>query len=505
MAIATIRFKVVNHGNFLPVQGATVSSGGASASTASDGTTTLKVTIGLTNQFTVAAPTYLTKSDWITFSETDVNTLYLDRDPKYFANWTKLVDSKTNQPIAGATIYINSSRAGTSDSTGAVWVTGPVGAVSVRVTGTGYDSTFPQTATGPQGFPAQLSVTATPPSPQHLTLTAGAATAATAGCTLFFATAAAGGPAAEQLTCANGQATTANTYLPGQYLVTASQTGYTSSDTPLTVTAGVTQYAVQPPILDAAASNVKAGDAQKVPANGGSVSAGPTTASSGIATLTSTPPDYEWIYPNSQDGKYFTATQARIYVGNLFMDELVQIQFTYQGNRIPIYGYSSELADGFGTGRRLVQGQLALNFVTEGYLYTVLKEFAKMASNRPASVQDANIADLTTTVQQYQTLAAQKDDQTDQLQALSIKIQSLADSLGPSGLDLYTAGRTVSTQSKSPLALSIPFDIRFELTGAGRTVTKIIRNCLLTANDQVYDQSGSTLLDAYGFVARSLD
>ena len=39
MAIATIRFKVVNHGNFLPVQGATVSSGGASASTASDGTT----------------------------------------------------------------------------------------------------------------------------------------------------------------------------------------------------------------------------------------------------------------------------------------------------------------------------------------------------------------------------------------------------------------------------------------------------------------------------------
>jgi hypothetical protein len=51
--------------------------------------------------------------------------------------------------------------------------------------------------------------------------------------------------------------------------------------------------------------------------------------------------------------------------------------------------------------------------------------------------------------------------------------------------------------------LNIPFDIHCELTGAGRTVERILRNCLLISNEQVYDQSGQTLLDCYGFVARS--
>jgi len=78
--------------------------------------------------------------------------------------------------------------------------------------------------------------------------------------------------------------------------------------------------------------------------------------------------------------------KAQLYIGNLFIDELNSLQFTYQGNRFPMFGYCSRSADAFGTGRLLVQGQLAINFVTEGYLYTVLKEFSKI-NTQPVQLQ----------------------------------------------------------------------------------------------------------------------
>jgi hypothetical protein len=41
------------------------------------------------------------------------------------------------------------------------------------------------------------------------------------------------------------------------------------------------------------------------------------------------------------------------------------------------------------------------------------------------------------------------------------------------------------------------------LTGARRTVQRVLSNCVLISNEQVYDQSGQTMLDCYGFIGRS--
>jgi len=119
------------------------------------------------------------------------------------------------------------------------------------------------------------------------------------------------------------------------------------------------------PMAPTASSNA----VQQPPAPGSATPAAANAQNTpGGIVIPSLAPSYEWIYPNSTDGKYFTATQAQMYIGNLFIDELVNLQFAYQGNRIPMFGYCSRSADAFGTGRLLVQGQIAINFVTEGYL-----------------------------------------------------------------------------------------------------------------------------------------
>jgi len=264
------------------------------------------------------------------------------------------------------------------------------------------------------------------------------------------------------------------------------------------------------PMSPTAASNAN----QQAPAPG---SAAPAAANSlntpGGIVIPSLAPSYEWIYPNSSDGKYFTATQAQLYIGNLFIDELNSLQFTYQGNRIPMFGYCSRSADAFGTGRLLVQGQLAINFVTEGYLYTVLKEFSKIntqpvqaSATGQAGAQIASLAQqsqqITNAMQGKLSPSATASYQA-QLNIISQQIQSLAAQGGPDAINAAKMSATAQGDTPNAIVLDIPFDIHCELTGAGRTVERVLRHCLLISNEQVYDQSGQTLLDCYGFVARS--
>ena len=53
--------------------------------------------------------------------------------------------------------------------------------------------------------------------------------------------------------------------------------------------------------------------------------------------------------------------------------------------------------------------------------------------------------------------------------------------------------------------LDIPFDIVVNFEGAGRTVTRKLETCFLGANDFAFAHDGKTLLDSYGFIARSFN
>lgn len=500
-------FLVTNSANGLPVAGARVMAGGITGITDVNGAVTLPGSAFDASAWsvpvTVSAYTFTTLV--LNHNTGDgVVTFPLVRDSNFFGNWTTLVDSVTQNPISGAAVYINSKMAGTSAATGKVWVTGPVGTVSVRIVGSGYDSTFNQTANGPQGFPQTVSVQGLSAPMQILTLVT-----TPADCTISLNQE--DGSNYETVVCTNGKGTTSSKYGIATYQVVAHHDGYQDTTSTIKVIAGTSQYAVLGPVKLENSPSIQADTKQATPAAGGSSTATTTTViSPQTSSLKTTPDAYEWIYPNSSDGKYFTATQAQVYIGNLFVDELNMMQFAFQGNRIPIYGYSSEETDAFGTGKRLVQGQLALNFVSEGYLYVHLQEFRKLQNaSQFQSVQKQNAAQLASlATQRKQLVAASSTDAIQkQIAAIDLQIQSLAAVLGPDGLD--DANQLILQQSngavKNAITLSVPFDIRFEFEGAGRKVQRVLKNCMLTSNEQVFDQSGQTVLDCYGFVARSLN
>lgn len=75
------------------------------------------------------------------------------------------------------------------------------------------------------------------------------------------------------------------------------------------------------------------------------------------------------------DKEYYSGTQAALYIGDVFVDEIVAYSFAVSENKTPIYGYASQLFDARSKGPVLVQGNFAINFKESGYLYLILERY----------------------------------------------------------------------------------------------------------------------------------
>lgn len=233
-----------------------------------------------------------------------------------------------------------------------------------------------------------------------------------------------------------------------------------------------------------------------------------------------TPEDVpEFVAPNFGQGTYFTMTQARMYIGDLFIDELNGLQFALQDNKIPIYGYASRYYDAMAQGKSLVQGQFMINFISEGYLVSALRRYRdQLGINAGVPVDEVRTqqqARLTSLVNKLQNpdpawtpamFAAAKSE-----------INSLAASLGSASLVAATNGISLARKKQDnniiglaggdyPNAVyeDVAFDVIVEYTGAGRTITRRLEDCHLISNESIMDHSGTPILDSYGFVARRL-
>ena len=227
----------------------------------------------------------------------------------------------------------------------------------------------------------------------------------------------------------------------------------------------------------------------------------------------------EFVAPNTGQGTYFTLTQARIYIGNLFIDELNSIQFALQDNKIPIFGYASRFWDDLAQGKSLVQGQLTINFVSEGYLYKALTYYQQQISNDitlnsdTKAQQEQRLLNLTNALQNpdptwsYKTIQAAKDE-----------IQKLMATIGPDAATIVKSNSNAIHKQQSDSILGLPggdykanplyqdvqFDVVLQFTGAGRTITRRLEKCTLISNESILAPTGEPILDAYGFIARRL-
>lgn len=227
----------------------------------------------------------------------------------------------------------------------------------------------------------------------------------------------------------------------------------------------------------------------------------------------------EFVASNTGQGTYFTMTQARMYIGDLFIDELNALQFVLQDNKIPIYGYASRFYDSMAQGKSLVQGQFTINFISEGYLVTALREY----SHKLSLSTDVPTDSVKKSQQDRLLFLVNKLQNPDpawtplMIKSAVTEINNLAGSLGPASVDAAKQNISLNKkqQDNSILGLAggdypnavyedVPFDVVVEYQGAGRTITRRLEDCHLISNESIMDHSGMPITESYGFIARRL-
>lgn len=430
-----------------------------------------------------------------------------------------IVDSATHNPVTGALVFAGTTPAQELGN-GKYSVIFNLGSTLLRVTAPGYQA-FRTTFT--DFPPSNVSLSPSVVGTQQITIVCppgGAVVTVNNEQVLIDATSQSG--------------TTAGRLLPGAYPYTATKDGYAPGSGTINVVAGISTYTIDPLQKNAdttAADTTPAGDNATVTPtpvltgdNQGVTSVNRSALPAASSSVQPANADYEWLYPNTDDGKYFTTTQARLYIGNLFVDEMDTLQVALQANKIPVYGYASEDFDAVGRGKRLVQGQLAINFISEGYLYTVLSEYDRLLNAPPAPDPDQQqLQQLYTQknilLTQAQTTAplsgfgigadtpVSQEEIDSQLDLVQKQIDQLHAKLGKQSVDAVRVSLVNADKLKAPknaVYKPIAFNIEYQFEGGGRTVTRRLENCILTGNEQILDQSGMPIKDVYSFIARRM-
>jgi len=91
------------------------------------------------------------------------------------------------------------------------------------------------------------------------------------------------------------------------------------------------------------------------------------------------------IFNTIYDMEYFASSSCFLYIGDVWVDEVVSLQWMVQQQKTPIYGYASQLWDDCSAGQVYVQGNFSINFTESGYLWAVLKRYKNMFSDNDFS------------------------------------------------------------------------------------------------------------------------
>lgn len=90
---------------------------------------------------------------------------------------------------------------------------------------------------------------------------------------------------------------------------------------------------------------------------------------------------YTKIHSSIIDNEYFDETDMFLYIGDVWVDEIVHLAYSVEQQKTPIYGYASQLFDTTAAGHVIVTGQFSINFKEAGYLWTILRRYFRMSGD----------------------------------------------------------------------------------------------------------------------------
>lgn len=212
---------------------------------------------------------------------------------------------------------------------------------------------------------------------------------------------------------------------------------------------------------------------------------------------------------------YYSGTDIRIYFGDNWIDEIVEIEWTMQEQLAPIYGFASYTWDKVARGNRFVQGSFSINFKEAGYLQTVLNS---LSSEMTDEQEWFNLAEFNGDGGQSAHKNTKVEDLIDNFQALADDYENALWGTNSNSSKLIDSRKTdtffysTNENAKNKALKEHGFNILLNygnnpcaVRGAGSYKTaQTIVGVQLTGVSQRVDPSGNPISEVYTFIAKDI-
>lgn len=220
--------------------------------------------------------------------------------------------------------------------------------------------------------------------------------------------------------------------------------------------------------------------------------------------------------------EYYSGQDARIYFGNVWVDEVVDFRFQLVENVAPIFGYASYTWDAVAHGNRQIQGSFRINFKESYYLHSIINQLDyEMSRNTDGPIGNTKVPTnkITPSHMKSNIESLFASNEFDKLatefekslwgESTNSSMQARSNERGKQGF-FYpeNSKKNIVKNGLSIVLLYGPYKESFSPSMTNEkvaTTSHTITGVHLTGVSQVIDGSGQPVYEDYSFIARDLD
>jgi hypothetical protein len=201
--------------------------------------------------------------------------------------------------------------------------------------------------------------------------------------------------------------------------------------------------------------------------------------------------------------RYFSGSQASLYIGDVWVDEITSYSFTLQHDRSPVYGYGSQHWDFMPRGTIIIMGEFTINFKEPNYLWIILERYKrfKLAGSKRTKSESNALDDLGKKLQ-VRPESFESDTRRSLESFFRAKVKDVKDI--QEAVRINTEGQLLQGKQKE-LMNHASFNMVLGYGASGKdSIGERINDIQIMQKTKTLQSDGRPITETYSFIARDM-
>lgn len=200
----------------------------------------------------------------------------------------------------------------------------------------------------------------------------------------------------------------------------------------------------------------------------------------------------------SINDQYFSGTQASLFIGDVWVDDILAVEYMVNQSKVPKYGYGSQHFDFVAKGAILINGTFTINFREPNYLWLILERYKTFNKSREIRLKGQEAAYNEEQAKTYTNDKRQRFDQffleTNPDKARTRMIEQSREFNG------ITENTQIENFNHTGFDILLGYGSELTADSPGET----IKGVQVMGKSKVINSDGRPIAEQYSFIARKL-